>query len=116
MGLNFYGYDFTKPETAKKNSRPTNIKAVMGDEFLRMLKRQKPKLVWQEQHAEHRGKYKVSCMLYASFGSCVAVLACHMVHDVAAVAAASRQPVELFLLYHRCSTADLVCYMCTALS
>lgn len=63
MGINFYGYDYTKPASASKSSTSTNAQAVMGDAFLQSLKRHKPKLVWQENYAEHRVRYKVTLAL-----------------------------------------------------
>ena len=73
MGLNFYGYDFTKPDqpsSAGKKRRSTGSAAasaspIMGEAFLTVLRKVKPKLKWEEEHAEHRMKYKVrlSCGL-----------------------------------------------------
>jgi hypothetical protein len=58
MGLNFYGYDYVKPEpgtAGQPDARP-----IMGSAFLSVLRKHKPKLKWEEKFAEHRIKYKVS--------------------------------------------------------
>jgi hypothetical protein len=70
MGVPFYGYDFSKPDQAssskgssKKRAAASNSPAtanpIMGEAYLSVLRRLKPKLKWEEQHAEHRIKYKV---------------------------------------------------------
>eukprot|EP00775_Hariotina_reticulata_P004211 gene4211-4460_t len=56
MGLNFYGYDYLKPEPGTAGK--TDARPIMGNAFLNVLKKHKPKLKWEEQFAEHRIKYK----------------------------------------------------------
>lgn len=66
MGLPFYGYDFSRPDQAgssgsskKRSTQPVSAQPIMGEAFLSVLRRIKPKLKWEEEHAEHRIKYKV---------------------------------------------------------
>lgn len=66
MGIPFYGYDFTKPDQGssgkgKASSQPISANPIMGQAFLAALRKAKPKLKWEAQHAEHKIKYKVRC-------------------------------------------------------
>lgn len=61
MGVPFYGYDFTKPDN-QNNGQPAAANPIMGQAYLAALRKLKPKLKWEEQHAEHRVKYKVGLM------------------------------------------------------
>jgi chitinase domain-containing protein 1 len=70
MGLNFYGYDFVRPDDDAGQSKKSKAKKkqaaaaaaqaspMMGDAFLAALRKYKPKLVWEEEHAEHRIRFK----------------------------------------------------------
>jgi hypothetical protein len=69
MGIPFFGYDFSKPDQednssskkrkASSGSRTFSAIPIMGEAFLSVLRKIKPKLKWEEKHAEHRIKYKV---------------------------------------------------------
>jgi hypothetical protein len=61
-----YGYDFSKPDQgnsgskkSKGSNQPVSASPIMGEAFLAVLRKVKPKLKWEEQHAEHEIKYKV---------------------------------------------------------
>lgn len=76
MGVPFYGYDFSKPDQAgssskkgKADNQGLSANPIMGEAFLAVLRKVKPKLKWEEQHAEHKLKYKVGKALYA-LGQC----------------------------------------------
>ncbi|MBN3294952.1 CHID1 protein, partial [Amia calva] len=49
LGLNFYGMDFTQQGGAEP---------VLGGRYLELLKQFKPRIVWDEQAAEHSFEYK----------------------------------------------------------
>lgn len=69
MGIPFYGYDFTKHDQGsssssskgKASSQSASANPIMGPAFLAALRKAKPALKWEVQHAEHKIKYKVSC-------------------------------------------------------
>lgn len=70
MGIPFYGYDFSKPDQgnsgskkSKGSAQPVSANPIMGEAFLAVLRKVKPKLKWEEQHAEHIIKYKVSAAM-----------------------------------------------------
>lgn len=69
MGIPFYGYDFTRPDNSKAPAEATKKRKlqqkeqaqaspIMGEAFLSVLRRVKPKLTWETSNAEHRVKYK----------------------------------------------------------
>jgi len=49
MGMNFYGYEYWKPQ---------NAEAIIGPRYLKMLTSYKPKLIWKSAHHEHVFTYK----------------------------------------------------------
>lgn len=55
MGINFYGFDY--PEQLSRNHPP---KAILGSDFLALLKTHNPDLDWHEDYGEHYFKYKGS--------------------------------------------------------
>lgn len=56
MGLNFYGYDFTR----HLKTDDINAEAVVADKFLSGLAKHQPSLQWSEEWQENFIKYKVS--------------------------------------------------------
>lgn len=85
MGLNWYGMDFTRPDqqgssSSKKggsSDAPMSANPILGEVFLGVLRKVKPKLKWEEQHAEHRIKYKVGALACAVVAMFAMVLRCH---------------------------------------
>jgi chitinase domain-containing protein 1 len=49
MGLNFYGYEYWKPQ---------NAEAIIGPRYLKLLAAYKPTISWQQAHHEHFFTYK----------------------------------------------------------
>jgi chitinase domain-containing protein 1 len=47
-GLNLYGLDYS----------PTGAKHVLGHDFVSLLRKRKPKFVWNNEFQEHEGTYK----------------------------------------------------------
>jgi hypothetical protein len=77
MGINFYGVDFVRPAGKDKKAEPQR-KPLIAPEFLAMLEKEKPKLAWDAESAEHMLKYKV-CVFAASMRpAAVAAAAVHM--------------------------------------
>jgi spore germination protein YaaH len=70
MGINFYGYDFAKPE-----NKPHTASAITGDAFVQMLRRVKPKLVWEDETSEHRVRYKEAGVRHSVYSPTPAALA-----------------------------------------
>ncbi|KAI8474416.1 MAG: hypothetical protein J3K34DRAFT_518157 [Monoraphidium minutum] len=57
LGVNFYGYEFSRPEAAPP-SEQWSSDAVMGPRFLSVLARLQPPLRWDADEAEHHIKFK----------------------------------------------------------
>jgi spore germination protein YaaH len=48
LGLNFYGYDYGDK----------NVEPILGNKFLEMIEKMKPKIHWNKEFREHYFEYK----------------------------------------------------------